>query len=169
MNLKRQILGASTESLHIESSADHAEVAAHMVDQTRRHLDIVSRHLDPQVYDTGEFIDAVTTLVAGNRHARVRIIVLDPEPLIRTGHRLLDLASRLSSFIEIKIPGPDFQDYNQAMLLADESGFIYRKHSDRYDALAHFNDKSYVSELKRQFEDIWETAEIDPNFRRLSL
>lgn len=142
-----------------------------MAGRTRRHLDIVSRSLEPVVYDQPEFLEAVQKLVLSARgRAKVRILVLNPEALISRGnHRLVDLVMRVSSYMEIRHPCLDHREFNEAMLIADEIAVIHRKQADRYEGIANFNSPRRATQLSETFEMLWQNAELDTHFRRLML
>jgi len=109
-------------------------------------------------------------VVTGRGRGRVRILVLDPEALLsRSDHRLVNLALRVSSYVEIRRPGPDHVEFNEAMLIADRKGVIHRKQSDRYEGVANFHAPVRAAHLSENFESIWTHAEPDPHFRRLML
>ena len=150
----------------IDTSEACRLAAVSMARQAARSIDIVSRRLDPQMYDNDEFCQAVSRMVIGSKRARVRVLVRHVEPLVRRGHRLLNLAQRLSSFIELRVPAPEFDDYNGAFLIADGAGTIERRLSDRFEASVNFNDPRTAQELGRHFEDMWRTATPDMNLRR---
>ncbi|MGQ0657500.1 MAG: DUF7931 domain-containing protein [Chromatiales bacterium] len=164
-----QTLGEDGENLTCSSSTDVRQLALAMAQQCRRTLDICGRQLDPHVLDSAEFAEAVRQLAIRSRYARIRLLVLQPELTHQHGHHLLRLAHELSSFIHVRVPGEDHKGLNEAMLIADETGYIHRSLSDRYDGVAHFNNRLLASELTRRFDEIWEHGEIDQHFRRLSL
>jgi hypothetical protein len=155
--------------IHFSSPDELCKITVEMAGLSRRQLDIVSRSLEPAVYATVDFVDAVKNLVLSAR-GRVRIIVLDPIPLISRGnHRLVDLAMRLSSFIEIRRPGEYHLEFNEAMLIADRLSVVHRKYSDRYEGMANFQAPRLASTMTENFEAIWQHAETIPHFRRLML
>lgn len=160
-------LGYRDEELQIQTREENTEVHACMVSQSRRYLDIISRELDPQIYDQNEFLDAVKNLAINGSRAQIRIIVFDVNSIIRKGHRMIELAAKLSSFIEIKKGAHQDDDYNDALLIADRTGFILRNDAQRYEARLNFNDKRQSYLYLNQFEDMWERARPDPNFRRV--
>ncbi len=168
-NYDHLILGETDQELILESSDQNRAVAVQMINGCRRHLDIISRDLDPCIYDTLEMIAAIKKLALRSRLTQIRIIVLQPETLRSHNHRLLDLAERLSSFIEIRKPDREYDSYNKALFLTDDCGYIRRPHSDRFDGRANFYDQKTVSEIQREFNQIWDHSRQDPNFRRLSL
>ena len=155
--------------ISLDTSAEVRDVALQIAQTCRRELYIASRHLDPAIYDSNPFIEALKALAINNRLARIRILVNDSAPVVSNGHRLIELAYRLSSFIAIRTPSRDYRQFNEAMLLADNTAYIHRRFADRYEGTASFDDKRVASDLTRRFNEIWERAEIDPNFRRLHL
>lgn len=157
------------EEIAFETSAALREIALEMARNSSRTLDIVSRHLDPTIYDQAPFIEAIKQIVLNNRVARIRLLVTDIGPVITRGHRLLELSNRLSSYIAIRKPGRDYRNFNEALLLADSTAYIHRQFADRYEGLASHDDPRRASELTRRFEEIWQRADIDPNFRRLHI
>jgi len=163
------VLGETAELFRVESSEELRRVSLRMLQQCRRQLDLVSRHLDPAVYDTAEFQDALKDLALRSRHSQIRIVILDPQALISEGHRVLGLAQRLSSFVHLRVPAEEHRHFNEAFLVADGMGVIYRKLSDRFQGTVNFSDRSEALELQRRFEEIWAKALPDPNFRRLGL
>ncbi|MEQ8231563.1 MAG: acyltransferase [Gammaproteobacteria bacterium] len=164
-----RLLGVSDELVEFAERATLAALSQAMVAQCRRRLDIASRHLDPAVYDDDAFVEAVKQLVLGSRRARVRLFVIDSRPLLSRGHRLIDLAGRLSSFIELRGPAPQHKEFNEALLLADNQGYIHRQFSDRFEGKANFSDRRGVAALAERFDEMWERGTPDPNFRRLHI
>ncbi len=169
LELSKHTLGGNNEKLVFGSREDVRAITLALAQQCQRTLDIAGRYLDPELYGTPEFLDAVRKLITRSTHSRVRLLVLQPEGLYRRRHALIALASAFSSFCHVRIPGPDHQDLNEAMLVADETGYLHRKLSDRYEGAASFNDRPYIGGLMRRFEEVWMTAEVDANFQRLRI
>jgi len=157
------------EEITLERSEELRDISLTMVQNCRRTLDIASRHLDPAIYNHASFVEAVKQLALNNHLARIRFLITDSAPVVSRGHRLIDLSSRLSSFISIRKPGSDHKNFNEAMLIADNTAYIHRRFADRFEGIASHNDKRQAAELTGRFEEIWERAEIDPNFRRLHI
>ena len=168
-NFDDYILGEKEEEITLETSDHSRAISIQMINGCRRYLNIVSRDLDPCIYDTSEMLDAIKKLALRSRLSRIRILVLQPETLQSRGHRMLDLSERLSSFIEVRVPGKEHRSFNSALLLADDSGYIRRPHSDRFEGRANFKDRKTVSDLQNEFDLLWKHSQKDPNFRHLSL
>lgn len=163
------VLGSDDTLFEINDKEIFARLSLAMASQCTRHLDIVSRHLDPQIYDTDEFGAAIKRLALENRRARIRLLVVDARPLITSGHRLIELASRLPSYIEIRAPGRTHRGFNEALMLADKDGYIYRQFSDRFEAQVNFADRQVVKVWHDRFEDMWERGTPETRFRRLHI
>lgn len=168
-NIEQALLGESTEVITLTTSEQNRAASVGLVSQAVRSVDIVSRHLDPAVYDQPEPIEALKKLVLDHRRARVRILVCDPQPIVSDGHRLATLALRLSSFMDIRVPSRQHRDFNQAFLVVDETGYIHRELADRYEGTACFSDRGQAGELTRIFNVMWEVATHDPNLRQMRL
>ena len=162
-------LGETEEDVPIDAPEHHQIAATRMAQQCRRYIDIISRRLDPHAYNTPDFIEAVKQLVLNNRRAQVRIMVLEPEVVRRNGHRLLELAESLPSFIEFRKPVNEYKDFNESLLLADTTGYILRLNAERHEGKVNFNDKRQSKVLLEVFDTMWEKAKPDPNLRRMHL
>ena len=163
------VLGQSTGTLEIAERETLVAVSLALAEQAVRTLDIVSRHLDPPLYDTEAFVAAVRRLVLDNRHARVRLLLLDSRPLVTQNHRLIELALKLSDFVAIRIPAAQHKQFNEALLIADGMGYVQRTFSDRYEAVASLADRRAATHLADRYEELWTRALPDPNFRKLLL
>ncbi len=162
-------LGETDRVLQLGKRNENILVINHMAKQCHRSLDIISRELDPLVFDTEEFADAVKYLVLRQRRAQIRIIVFDPVTIVKRGHRLLDISGRLSSFIEIRKAHPLFYEYNECLMVADAMGYIHRMNDERFEGTANFKDRRKSAEFLNHFEEMWEQATPDPNFRKVML
>ena len=162
-------LGETPDVYALDTSESNREAATALAQQARRTISIATRHLDAPIYDDGGFSTAVRDLILGSRRAEVRVLVKDSTPVLRVGHRLIALAQRLSSFVEIRVPAHQHIDFNRAFMVVDDVGYIHRNFSDRFEATMSFNDSKVARGLLREFNGMWEHAKPDPNLRRLIL
>ena len=162
-------LGDENRLLTLETSSDNYQIALQMLQQTRRDVAILSRHMDGRLYDTSEFIHALSQLAVQHPRCRIRLLLKDAEPLIKYGHRLIELSRRLSSMIGIRTIHPHYREYNEAYMVFDERSIIKRRYADRYEGIANFNDPIQARELLTLFNEIWNISEPDPNLRRLHI
>ncbi len=159
----------SEDGIKVTTREENAEAALELVKQTKQKLAIISHELDPLVYDQLDFLDALRKLVTNNRYVDVRIIVFEPELIVRKGHKLLDLAGKVSSFIEMRKVSSKYKSFNESVLIADEIGYLYRESIERYKGKVNFNSKRESKHLLDVFDNMWETAKPDPNLRRMHI
>ena len=165
----QHLLGVSAGPFELSGQVALAALCLDFVSQTRRSLDIVSRHLDPPLYDNEAFAAAVKQLALSHRSARIRLFILDPQPLVSRHHRLIDVAERLPGFVEIRTPAPQYKNFNEALLIADNIGYVSRPFSDRFEAEADYCGRRRAMALGERLDEMWERGLPDPNFRRLHL
>jgi hypothetical protein len=140
-----------------------------MVQQAGRSLHIISRDLDPTIYNTQEFVDSVKKMLLKSKNNRVQILVSDPGKIVKRGHRLIDLSMMLTSFIEIKVLGKEHESFNESLFVADQAGYIYRKNPERYEGKLNFNDKRASRLLIHEFNNLLGRSCTDPNLKRALL
>jgi hypothetical protein len=168
LDLSRFTLGETFETLNLGSSAEQRSVAVALASQARRGIDIFSRDLDKKIYDDRSFLEALQNL-AVNHHGRIRILVKDSSIAVKYGHRLIPLSQRLTSFIEIRKVAEDFKEYNEAFLIADETGYVHRRHADRFEGVARFNAAKEARDLLVYFNEVWRNSASDPDLQRIYL
>lgn len=162
-------LGDQREVIEISTAAEHAAAALAMVRQCQHSIEIISRELDPPIYNTPEFIEAITGLILNRHRARLRVLLFDPAAVVRHGHRLTETAARLSTFIEMRKPAPQFHAYNQSLMVVDATGYIQRLSAERFEGKVCFNDVRTCKYVLDDFENMWEKSAPDPNLRRFNI
>ncbi|MGD8380157.1 MAG: hypothetical protein PVJ40_04650 [Gammaproteobacteria bacterium] len=157
------------EEVPLATREDNREAAARLARMARRSLAIFTRDLEPALLDQQAFVDPVRELATGSRYARIRILVLDATRAVREGHRLVNLAGRLTSFIEIRRPGPDHRTIAEAFMIADENALLWRPLADRHEGSLLLNHPIRAREKLREFDEIWAHAEPESEFRHLGI
>lgn len=161
---------ASTDGdFELVDAADCLTATQRLLAGARREVAIVSRHLDPGLYRDADVLASLRRIAISGRGARIRIVVLNPAPLIRDGHPLVELVRRTPSSSALRIPGRPHRRFNEAWLLADSHGLLQLPQSDRYAGVAAFNDRRRNHHLREQFDALWQHGREDPNLRRLAL
>jgi hypothetical protein len=93
----------------------------------------------------------------------------DSSKVVTRGHRIIELARQLSSFIEIRKINTDLKNISDAFLVGDETALVYRKQAQRYEGFVNFNDRGRCRQVLADFRDSWEKAAPDPELRRLHI
>lgn len=159
----------SPEYRELASSEDNCVAAAQLAANARRSLALFTRDLEQAIYDTEGFLNAVRQLALRSRYARIRIVVIDSTPAIKGGHRLIELARKLSSYIELRRPSEEHAKLSDTFLISDDTGLLYRPVASRYEGFADPQNAFEARARLHGFDDIWEQAESEPEFRRLGL
>ena len=137
--------------------------------QAQSDIVIVSRHLDAALFNDADASESLKDFVLRNRATKVRILAKDPMPAVKENHRFIELAYRLSSFIEIRIATPEYREHNSAYVVADGQGVVHRPQADRFEATVNFSQITLAGELLREFNTMWSSALPAPALSRLHL
>ena len=116
------LLKEDAQAVAIDTGETCRLAALSMARQATRSIDIVSRQLDPQMYDNRDFCDALSQLITGSRRAQVRALLRHTDPVVKHGHRLVTLSQRFSSYIEIRVPEREAEVFKLAASVVEEQG-----------------------------------------------
>lgn len=159
----------SARRLSTERAPELVQATQELLAQARRDICIYTRDLEPAVYEDPEVLEAIRRVAVSGRGASVRVLLQDTARVVREGHRLVDLAHRLSSVVQIRRPTEEDRNFPGAYALTDTGGYLYRTFGDRFEAEGDVCYPPRRDELKRQFDEVWERAEHPPELRRLGL
>lgn len=162
-------IGEQTGELIISDSQDNYQTLLNMIDKGRRSLQIYSRLLDGKLYDRQEFSSAVRRLASQHPQSRVQILISEIEPLVKHGHRLIELSRQLSSSMEIRVIHKDYAEYNESFFIVDKRAVLHRKIADRYEGIVNYNDPKLARFLLQYFNEVWEHSQVPTDARRLYL
>lgn len=153
----------------LSSLRENREAAVAVAVLAKRELVLFTPDLEPLLYDQEEFLGVVRTLATRSRFSRIRVVCLDSGPSVRAQHRFIGLAQRFSSYIEVRRASRDHAGLTDTYLVADETALLYRPLYSRYEGYADLNAPMEARQRLRGFEDVWQQAEPDPEFRRLGI
>ena len=168
-DLNEYILGISDAELQFDSQDENAKLALELARQATLSLNIFTHDFDPGLFDNNLFAEAVSALARKSHRTRIRILLLNEEPAIKSGHRIVELCLRLSSSIEIRIVNEDYRHRYYAFVTADNCGYLFRQLGDRNESIANLNDAGRCKELVDEFDEIWEHSHASAELRRLHI
>lgn len=132
------------------------EHAILLVEAARLELAICSATLDHRIFGDETFIDRVRRFVLEHRRARLRVLVSQPQVVVRGSHRLIELGRTLSSRIEFRQPAEERPLPADEYLIADERTQLIRATPERLEA-RYFADAPMAARLQlRAFNALWE-------------
>lgn len=137
--------------------------------QARQNLCLYSPDLEAWLYSHSSVQQACTQFLLASPKNRLRILVRDVGKPVRQGHRLLNLARRITSNLHIRRINPDHPADECAYLLADDRGLLLREQPEQYAGYALYNDPGRVRQRQAQFDQAWDLSLLDPDLRSFLL
>lgn len=168
-HIDQQVLGQENEPFKLNTREDFRAACVQMASQSRNQIDIFTNDLDPALYDQKAFIQSVKWLCLNSRTLVIRILLKDNTGIQKKGHRLIELAQKLTSKISIHRPLPDHIEIMANYMIVDKTGYILRNRHQYYDGVAEFNNRLFCKKLSEQFNQAWEQSEEDIALRHLHL
>ncbi|WP_421681521.1 histone acetyltransferase HPA2 [Stutzerimonas urumqiensis] len=150
-------------------AGDAHECAVALITGTRRHLSLYSHDFDPWLYDTPPFEQACARFLIRHPRNRLHILLQDPSRAIREGHRLLRLARRLTSRIEIRVLRPDATRERDAFLIGDDRQLMVRPDAARPQGFFLQASPARARAHLKRFSQDWEQGVHSQDLRSLSL
>jgi len=81
----------------------------------------------------------------------------------------MQMARRLTSFIELRNVPPEFRGNPAAFIIADASAIAYRQQCSRWDGIVEFNDQQVVKRYLAHFDEVWAVSLIQPELRATAI
>lgn len=149
-----------TGALAAGSRDETAAARLQLLRETRHGLSIYLPLLGNDSYASAEELAELRRIAISGRGAQIRILLHDPAAALRHGHRLIALAQRLPSSIQIRMPVDEADlAYVSAYLLTDAGGYLFLPEADRPQGRAACHDRMTQAPLQQHFNDVWERAE----------
>ena len=163
------VLGENREQIEFETARENREIAYSLAEQACRTVSIFTTDLDPAVLDQPGFVEAIARVARSHSRARVTVLVQDSSKAVNRGHRLVALAQRLSSRVEIRKPDAEYHDLKETFMVVDDVGYFRRIRPNRYEGQARFHGPLQCRELINRFDEIWQRSHGDSQLRRVHL
>lgn len=148
------------------------DVRAAVVEATglaNRALSILTHDLEPEIYDHDDFLETLKRFILARSFARVRVLILDPQRVIKTGSRFVTMGRRLNSYIEFRNVKPEFRTHPEAFFIADEHALVYRARAESWAGVSDTYEPAVARIYLSTFDTIWNACEIEPELRQLQL
>lgn len=163
------LLGSHAELQRFHRPEQTQAHALALLQQARISLSLYSPDLEAWLYSHSSVQDACTQFLLASPKNRLRILVRDVGRPVRQGHRLLNLAKRITSNLHIRRINPDHPSDESAYLLADDRGLLLREQPEQYAGYALYNDPGRVRQRQVQFDQAWDSSLSDPDLRSFLL
>lgn len=147
-------------ALAAASRREVADARLQLLTDARHQLAIHLPMLGNDSYASAEELAQLRRIAISGRWARIRVLLHDPAAALRNDHRLVALAQRLPSAIQIRMPVDEADlAYVSAYLLNDVGGYLFLPEADRPEGRAARHDRASQAPLQQHFDEVWERAE----------
>lgn len=144
-----------------------AEAIVTLAKNSRRQFRILSPELEHALFDSEELASELVALLRRHRNATVQLLISDNSTLIKRKHQLALTAQRLPSHVEIRILQQHPSWPGDTLVIADKDSYLHLEASARY-ARCQYDYRAISKSHALRFEELWNAATIDPEFRVLS-
>ena len=149
-----------------DSRDTNRRVALQIVSQAQRFVRILTPDLENSIYDQPDFIRSLSRLATQSAHSRIHVLVNESDKAVKSGHRLIELARKLSSSIFLHNPSRELKS-EASLLLVDCNAYLKKQNGLLYTGKYCLHDPLQTRDLEKQFDDIWDKSSPDPELRRL--
>lgn len=129
-----------------------------IVSKAERSLAILTPNLEPDIYEHGDFLIALKRFVLAKSFARVRVLIAEPSRTINTGNEFVQMAQRLSSYIEFRNLAESLRPENRAYCIADADSVVYRADHTTGDGMMAQHAPEIAKLYLSEFEEIWHSS-----------
>jgi len=159
-------LGRDSARLNV---VDRRALAIDLARQTKRTLRVLSNTLDPDTFDNLEFTHALSQLARYSRYSDIRLLVVEARPIAQRGHRVLELARKLSTAIQLRRVDCEPATITENFIVADETGVLCYALREPEKAWADYHNRPLAENYALQFDELWHRSIDDPELRLLNL
>jgi hypothetical protein len=165
-----QPLPPEPKTLRASSREELIDVTLKLLSGARHSMCVWVRELHPQLLNDTACLVELRRLAISGRGASIRILAQDLSRALQEGTRLLDLAQRLSSIIEMRRPvEPADLAYRSAFMCVDTCGYLFRPLESEMASEGSTWSPGRHAELMRMFEEAWARSEPWPELRTLGI
>ena len=141
------------------------ELAVELCGSAAREVCILSPTLDHAAFDNADLVDALGVLIRSSRQTRVRILISDSRGLAARGHRLLSLARRMPSSVQLQKLAEHPQWKNETIVICDRDGVLYTRGNGEQDGFYEPSSRSSTRQHLELFEELWRHSTQDAELR----
>jgi len=147
------------ETLHVLTTLEEVRTATETVAASgQRLISIMTPDLEPDIYDQGAILDIIKRFVLGHSFAKVRVLMRDQARPVSGANHFIAMAHRLTSYLEIRVRAPQYQELAAAYCIADDRAIVYRVRADRSEGIAGFNNPPIARKFLQEFDAIWQAS-----------
>jgi hypothetical protein len=166
MNSKLDVTGSRSILTTLD---EYRAAVAELATRAQRSLSIYTPDLEPQLNDQDMFLEPMKRLVLARSHARLRVLISDPGRVSREGNRFMQMARRLTSYIDLRNVAPEYRSNPCSFIVADDKAIAYRQQASRWEGIVEFNATTVVRRYLAYFDEVWAGSLIQPELRATAI
>jgi predicted GNAT family N-acyltransferase len=157
-------------TLRAASREELIVITRQLLSGARHSMCVMVRELHPLLLNDTACMVELRRLAISGRGASIRVLAQDLTRALQEGSRVLELAQRLSSVIELRRPveAGDLA-YGSAFICVDSCGYLFRPQESEMAATGSTWAPGRHAELMRLFEEVWARSEPWPELRALGI
>ncbi len=163
------IIESTDSKTLIDSLSQLKQITCDSFSSASRMIQIYSHNLDTRILNNREIEKSLIRLIKRTRAARIQILIYTEQSLIGIDHRLVALAQRFTSYVEIRVVPRDNHENIFGFYMIDRKCLIYRSNVERYDAEKSHLPYSRVKEKSILFDSVWQSSTPASFLRSLHL
>lgn len=165
------ILGETDIRVELSHLVMLQNAAIALLAQSKREILIVTPDLEHARFDNDAFINALSAFSRSSRYTVTRLLIANPSMAVAEGHRLVKLARKLSSLIDIRQLHDDDIDVSQAQawIVADDIGLLRCTNRDPWQGSLLPKGTPYAQQARSRFMEWWERGTEIQDFRELDI
>jgi hypothetical protein len=148
----------STRRILRERSEIAAQIAT-LVSQARREIALFAPELDPALFNTAALDHALIGFATNHRHNHARLLVEDAQQAVRDNTRLVELARRLSDFVDLRQVGEEHIGRRELFVLVDREGYLHQRDLTHPECLLDLHGHREAVELTQRFQEMWDRSQ----------
>jgi len=163
------VLSQDKTIYNFHDEAQFLALHRNMLSQAKRRIWIMANSINAPMLNDEQFRQSILQLAKNNAQAEIRILLEDGKAGSGRFNPLINLAQRLTSFVEIRSLPSTAHKFSEWVTLVDFSAGIYRKTLESYAGFATYDSNLIAQRLITKFDDQWEFAKPSVEFRRLAI
>jgi hypothetical protein len=143
----------------LTGEAEYREACDRILGLAQREIVIFDRELLALRFNEKARLDILTAFLQGDGPHRIRMVLHNPEPLMREVPRMIQLIARFSHAIEVRQTPDNLRHLADTHVFADEHHGVRRFQYDQPRSALILDDPVYLSPWRQRFEELWELSQ----------
>jgi hypothetical protein len=164
-----QTKGLRDKGIAFDSPSAFGELGNILLGSAKQRVWILCESLEDPILRDKENIRLLQELAIRHRRSEVRILLAHDRQQSKGHKPVIDLAHKLSSFIQIRKLDRYNADTREWIYLCDDTSTILRKREHGFHGAAHLDNKAIAERARFQFEHKWQHSVPSIELRRLAI